>query len=92
MFFAPNIRTLYSEALRTKQIPSSASFDETQERIAYEFRHALPAGSKAELEMVFGGKLTGSMVGYYKSAWEHEGTTKYYALTQFEVRILHIIL
>ena len=73
-------------------MPSSASFDETQERIAYEFRHALPADSKAELEMVFGGKLTGSMVGYYKSAWKHEGTTKYYALTQFEVRILHIIL
>ena len=42
--------------------------------------------------MVFGGKLTGSMMGYYKSAWEYEGTTKYYALTQFEVRILYIIL
>jgi aminopeptidase 2 len=45
----------------------------------------LPAGSKAELKIIFEGELTGNMLGYYKASWEHEGKTKYYALTQFEV-------
>jgi hypothetical protein len=25
------------------------------------------------------------MMGYYRASWEHEGKTKYYSLTQFEV-------
>ncbi|TFK42895.1 peptidase family M1-domain-containing protein [Crucibulum laeve] len=76
--------SVYSDALKSEQAPISDSFDKSQERIAYELSNTLPAGSKAEIKIRFSGKLTGSMMGYYKSSWEHEGKTKYYALTQFE--------
>jgi aminopeptidase 2 len=77
-------RTIYSEALKIEQLQSGESFDTVAERVTYSFPTALPAGSKAELRIGFGGKLTGGMAGYYKSSWEHEGKTKFYALTQFE--------
>ncbi|KAF7313362.1 Leucyl aminopeptidase [Mycena chlorophos] len=50
----------------------------------------LPSGSllspqtKAELKVAFNAPLRGSMNGYYKSAWKHDGKTEYYALTQFQ--------
>lgn len=81
-------RTLYSDALKAEQDATFASFDKTQERTTYQLSNSLPAGSKAELKIGFTGKLTGSMMGYYKSSWEQDGKTKYYALTQFEVRFL----
>ena len=59
--------------------------DTVMERVTYTFPSVLPAGSKAELTIAFGGKLTGSMAGYYRSSWEHEGKKKHYSLTQFEV-------
>ncbi|KAF8162999.1 leucyl aminopeptidase [Crassisporium funariophilum] len=76
--------SLYSDALKAEQEPTGSSFDKSQERTTYQLSANLPAGSKAELKIAFGGKLTGNMMGYYKSSWEHEGKTKYYALTQFE--------
>lgn len=77
-------RSIYSDVLKIEQPQSGESFDTVAERVTYSFPTVLPAGSKAELRIGFGGKLTGGMAGYYKSSWEHEGKTKFYALTQFE--------
>lgn len=71
--------------LAATQELSFQSFDPVQERITYDVPTTLPAGSKAELKIGFEGKLGGGMVGYYKSSYETGGSTKYYALTQFEV-------
>lgn len=76
--------TLHSDALQTSQTESSRSFEQEQERMHVHFATALPAGSKAQLQIAFDGKLTGSMMGYYHSTYEVDGKTKYYALTQFE--------
>ncbi|KAF8969809.1 leucyl aminopeptidase [Flammula alnicola] len=76
--------TIYSDALKAEQVATFSSFDKAQERTTYQLNDVLPAGSKAELKIAFSGKLTGNMLGYYKSSWEHEGKTKNYALTQFE--------
>jgi aminopeptidase 2 len=75
---------MHSNALKIEQSQSSEYFDTDAERVTYSFPTALPAGSKAELCIGFRGDLTGGMAGYYKSSWEHEGKTKFYALTQFE--------
>ncbi|KAF5386726.1 hypothetical protein D9615_001832 [Tricholomella constricta] len=76
--------SIYSDALKTEQEQTGGSFDTASERVTYLFPAALPAGSKAELRVGFSGKLTGSMMGYYKSTYEVEGKQKAYALTQFE--------
>jgi aminopeptidase 2 len=73
-------------AQEKEQVVSSRDFDTVAERATLRFACPFPAGSKAQLRVTFRGELTGSMLGYYKSSWEHEGTKKYYALTQFEVR------
>lgn len=64
---------------------SKLTIDKTQERATIALASTLPAGSKAQLKVSFEGELTGSMMGYYRAAWEHEGKTKHYSLTQFEV-------
>lgn len=71
------------------QEASALAFDETDERATLTLPTTLPAGSKAELKIDFAGELTGAMMGYYRSEWEHDGKKAYYSLTQFEVRILH---
>lgn len=70
------------------QPASALTVDEEAERATLPLPVKLPAGSKAELKIDFEGELTGAMMGYYRSAWEHEGKTQYYSLTQFEVRHL----
>lgn len=80
-------RSIYSDALKIEQVQSSEFFDTVAERVTYNFPTSLPAGSKAELRIGFGGKLTGGMAGYYKSSWELDGRTKSYALTQFEASL-----
>lgn len=72
------------------QILSALTFDKKMGRASVNLHTALPAGSKAQLQVGFQGQLTSSMQGYYKSGWEHEGKTKYYALTQFEVSFFSI--
>jgi hypothetical protein len=76
--------TVRSDALQTSQTESSRSFEKEQERMHVHFATPLPAGSKAQLQIAFDGKLTGSMMGYYYSSFEQDGETKYYTLTQFE--------
>jgi hypothetical protein len=84
--YAITYRSIYSNVSKSEQVQSSESveFDTVSERVIYTFPSILPAGSKAILTIVFGGRLTGSMAGYYRSSWEHEGKKKHYALTQFE--------
>ncbi|KAJ8587988.1 hypothetical protein M405DRAFT_277524 [Rhizopogon salebrosus TDB-379] len=79
-----NDASLYSDTLKLKQVDTSRSLDDKAERGVLSFSTPLPAGSKATLSIAFSGELTGSMMGYYKSSFEHEGTKKYYTLTQFE--------
>lgn len=85
--------SLYSEALQTQQVQSARTFDTKMQRASIHFPTALPADSKAQLQVGFTGKLTDSMQGYYKSGWEVDGKIKFYALTQFEVRLSsHLLL
>lgn len=80
--------SLTSTALKEPfvQAASALTLDEEAERATLPLPVKLPAGSKAELKIDFEGELTGAMMGYYRSAWENEGKTQYYSLTQFEVR------
>jgi aminopeptidase 2 len=79
-----NDASLYSDELKIKQVDPSPSLDDQAERCVLSFSTPVPAGSKATLSVGFSGELTGAMMGYYKSSFEHDGTKKYYALTQFE--------
>ncbi len=67
------------------QPASALKLDDEAERATLQLSKRLPAGSKAEFKVGFEGELTGAMLGYYRSAYEHEGKTQYYSLTQFEV-------
>jgi aminopeptidase 2 len=81
-----SVRSIYSDAFKSAQPAIFASFDEKQHRTVYQLADTLPAESKAELSIVFTGKLTESSEGYFWSSWEKDGKTQNYALTQFEVR------
>ncbi|KIJ69473.1 hypothetical protein HYDPIDRAFT_24310 [Hydnomerulius pinastri MD-312] len=76
--------SLYSHGAGTKQVDASRSFDSEAERGTLTFPTTLTAGSKVTLSIGFSGKLTGAMMGYYKSSYEQDGVKKTYALTQFE--------
>ena len=77
--------SIYSDDLKIKQTPSACTFDTTTQRATFSLSKALPAGSKAQFKIEFHGKLTSSMMGYYRSTWEQGGKTKTYALTQLAV-------
>ncbi|KAF8198250.1 leucyl aminopeptidase [Mycena galopus ATCC 62051] len=53
-------------------------------RATLTFATTLPAGSKAQVKISYTAMLRSSMNGYYKSAWQRDGKTEYYALTQFQ--------
>ncbi|KAI0029430.1 peptidase family M1-domain-containing protein [Vararia minispora EC-137] len=72
--------TLYVSSSSQPITLSQASFDAGTQRVAYALPEELPANTKAELHVGFVGKLTDSMVGYYKSS----SPGGIYALTQFE--------
>ncbi|KAJ7359624.1 leucyl aminopeptidase [Mycena albidolilacea] len=66
-------------------IPISEANDRLSERLTLVFPAALTVNSKARLFIAFSGALTGSMVGYYRSATTGpDEEKKYCALTQFE--------
>ncbi|KAG7092748.1 hypothetical protein E1B28_009075 [Marasmius oreades] len=54
-----------------------------EKRVAFKFPKEFHTGSKLQLRVGFSGVLLDNLVGYYRSSWELEGKTKYYALTQF---------
>ena len=74
-----------SEALKTdnKSI-ITLDVDQKHERATAVIPNKLPKGSKATLIVAFASDIDNSMMGYYRSTWEHEGKKGYYALTQFE--------
>ncbi|KDQ59543.1 hypothetical protein JAAARDRAFT_33120 [Jaapia argillacea MUCL 33604] len=76
--------SLISDAFKVEQSGLSVLVDKDTERATVQSPTPLPAGSKVQLRVGFEGKLTGSMMGYYKSTWEDQGRKKNYALTQFE--------
>ncbi|THH28051.1 hypothetical protein EUX98_g6136 [Antrodiella citrinella] len=78
--------TVSSPTLQQPEVypASTLKIDQIQERAALALSSAMPAGSKAQLKVSFAGELSDSMMGYYRAAWEHEGKTKHYSLTQFQ--------
>jgi aminopeptidase 2 len=77
--------SVFSDALKTTQTDTSRTFEPEQERAILHFATPFPAGSKIQLRIAFDGVLTGAMMGYYKSKYDLDEKTAYYALTQFEV-------
>ncbi len=67
------------------QTINDINYDEANERATIALPTTLPAGSKVQLRIDFESEITGALMGYYRSAWEHEGKTKHYALTQLGV-------
>ncbi|KAJ7905297.1 leucyl aminopeptidase [Mycena olivaceomarginata] len=76
--------SIYSDVSQSEQLQSGQTIDKDLQRVTFVFPNALPAGSKAQLKVAFNGVLKSSMTGYYMSAWEQDGQTKHYSLTQFE--------
>ncbi|SAM58350.1 probable AAP1-alanine/arginine aminopeptidase [Ustilago bromivora] len=74
-----------SQALKTDSKSFVAlDIDSKHERATAKLPNALPKGSKAQIVVAFASDIDNSMMGYYRSTWEHEGNKGYYALTQFE--------
>ncbi|KAL4067568.1 leucyl aminopeptidase [Scleroderma citrinum] len=76
--------TLHSEASQCGHSEMTRLFDAKSERGTFHFPTALPSGSKATFSVNFSGKLTDSMMGYYKSSFQKDGVSTSYSLTQFE--------
>lgn len=79
-------RSIYSQTLQKAVVQSNRACDDKTKRTTFTLGETLPAGSKADLKIAFKAPLGSSMTGYYRSAWQPNGETKHYALTQFEVR------
>jgi aminopeptidase 2 len=74
-----------SEALKTESKSIIAlDIDSAHERVTAKLGSTLPKGSKATITLSYEGEIDNSMMGYYRSTWEHEGKKGFYALTQFE--------
>ncbi|KAJ7219096.1 leucyl aminopeptidase [Mycena pura] len=76
--------SIISDVQQTEQVQSGQTIDINLQRVTFTFPSPLAARSKAQLKIPFDGHLSPSMTGYYVSAWEDNGQTKHYALTQFE--------
>lgn len=63
---------------------ASPAHDAQHERATVSLKKELPKGAKVTLTAAFRGEIDDSMMGYYRSSWEHEGRKGNYALTQFE--------
>lgn len=60
------------------------SVDADHERVTLQLSTPLRKGSQASVLVAFRGKIDDSMMGYYRSTWQHDGKHGNYALTQFE--------
>ncbi|KAJ7748797.1 leucyl aminopeptidase [Mycena maculata] len=76
--------SIFCDGLEANKFQSAQITDKDLGRVTVKFPAALPAGTKAQLKINFNAKLRGSMNGYYKSAWQRDGQTEYYALTHFQ--------
>ncbi|PKI82777.1 Aminopeptidase 2 mitochondrial [Malassezia vespertilionis] len=71
-------------SLDGKQTSVAPYIDAEHERVTVQLDEPLQQGSHASILVPFRGVIDDSMMGYYKSTWEHEGKKGHYALTQFE--------
>ncbi|KAJ7727203.1 leucyl aminopeptidase [Mycena metata] len=77
--------SIHCAALKTNQVQAAQIvIQENLGRVTLNFLASLRAGSKAQIKLKYNAKLSGSMTGYYKSAWKNGDHTEYYALTQFQ--------
>ncbi|KAK7693088.1 hypothetical protein QCA50_002653 [Cerrena zonata] len=78
--------TLATSAFSQPQVISADSLhlDVVNGRATIPLPFTLETGSIAQLKIGFKAPLTDVLKGYYRSAWENNGRTEYYALTQFE--------
>lgn len=67
-----------------KQERVKPAVDAEHERATVTLSEELPKGAHVTLTAGFRGKIDDSMMGFYRSSWEHEGRKGNYALTQFE--------
>ncbi|CEH17992.1 leucyl aminopeptidase [Ceraceosorus bombacis] len=80
-----NKAAVQADALKTENKSIvSLDVDKKHERITAKLATTLPKGSKATISVAFESEIDASMMGYYRSTWEHEGKKGFYALTQFE--------
>lgn len=84
--------SIASESLAEPQTyPSNAlEFDKDSQRVNVALSGSLQAGTKITVKVGFEREIGTTMTGYYRSSWQREGKTEYYALTQFEVRLVVI--
>lgn len=68
------------------QPASALTIDKATERATLKLPTTLVEGSTVQFRVGFEADLTGALMGYYRSAFQKDGKTKYYSLTQFEVR------
>ncbi|KAI4217715.1 MAG: hypothetical protein LQ351_000311 [Letrouitia transgressa] len=68
------------------QIASSPklAYDQDNQVTTIAFEQSISAGSKAQITQTFSGSLNDKMAGFYRSSYQHNGTTKYLATTQME--------
>lgn len=60
------------------------ALDPEHERANVSLPREVPQGAQLTLTAGFRGAIDDSMMGFYRSSWEHEGRRANYALTQFE--------
>ncbi|KAL8872194.1 MAG: hypothetical protein Q9174_002137 [Haloplaca sp. 1 TL-2023] len=60
------------------------AYNEDAQTTTVTFDKSIAAGSKAQLTLSFTGQLNDKMAGFYRSSFQHDGTTKYLATTQME--------
>jgi aminopeptidase 2 len=76
--------SIYSEIFQPGHVHLTPVVDATLERVTFDLERTLPAASKAQLKILFKAKLS-SVIGYFRSSWDDNGTRRSYALTHFEV-------
>ncbi|KZT39817.1 hypothetical protein SISSUDRAFT_1060871 [Sistotremastrum suecicum HHB10207 ss-3] len=75
---------IQSQSLEKEDLQFGTDLDPQYERVTIRTRKPLLEGSKPQLTIVFGGKLSGSSLGYHSSSYQVNGTQKYCSVTQFE--------
>ncbi len=61
----------------------TVAFSEADQTVTFGFEQAIEAGQHT-LELTFSGQINDSLHGFYRSQYDHNGETKWLALTQFE--------
>lgn len=64
-------------------VASKTRYDKSTQTVIFEFTDDITAGEH-KLRLEFTGELKDSLHGFYRSTYEHNGTTKHLATTQFE--------